>query len=654
MHCRACIPKAIFNNRPGTGVITHCHNTHLRLHVVADVDGTPTAKRKAAGTLMREIEHGLREADKPKPHGMCGPVPTHVMIENPFENILLTSRSALEANAPQHVVQVPEARAVVVLHVHFSNGEARRSQSFCIDNRQGILVAGAHTLPDNMDDLAMIEVHVYNTSKNLFEACFVAEPLAGGVSTTFQNGGMDLALLHITHRFDSEAADRRGVPVSDPSSIAQRLSALPIGTAGYEPRDQVSVIRYPIIEADSSRGCKPKCGRVVACVGSRLHLDLTELQDGDSGSLVINGAGEAIGFLMGRPPDRQYTVCRCAEASSTVSDGWSTADNSVYYAQLLCAEGPRAFLQDALLSNGLSLHLTCDVSVPWGEYKIKQRVHKLEHIQGLPSVHKQAVTEFINLVKDFLNYRRQANSRQTDVQEIQLQVSRVLAKFEAARVDAAASNESGIGISKTLSRTIGETGGRVKLGDSMFVTENKEFCNLKSEPSALKTPTDLGVNLTLSTEVEKLALRRKLTPDIPAKTHNSDVLHNDAAALECRREERLLLRGHEMLLAMFVKERESLLKAQKAHDEAVARLDKERKVIEAARMSNEAARKSNEAEALKLAKEREIHQDAVKKAEALKKKAIKTGCDVKAAKSQEVGAVLAAAAGISIARVQTK
>ena len=88
---------------------------------------------------------------------------------------------------------------------------------------------------------------------------------------------MDLALLRITHRYDADVADKRGAKVDDAPALGG-LKAMSIGSTGYEPRDQVSVIRFPIIEADSSRGCKPKCGRVVAYVGSRLHLDFTELQ----------------------------------------------------------------------------------------------------------------------------------------------------------------------------------------------------------------------------------------------------------------------------------------------------------------------------------------------------------------------------------------
>ena len=366
-------------------------------------------------------ESATRKTQPPpskRPHGMSGVVQkascdqtpnTKISQKGDPQKILSSKGDAHERStspkvdwetdkAIRSVSDIPEALAVVILHVHFTTGEIRRCHGFCIDNKFGILVTGAHTLPLELQHLGVIEVHIYNTEENLFEACFVAEPLAGGVSATFQNGGIDLALLRITHRYDSKAVDRRGVSVSDSSSIAQSLRALPIGTSGYEPREQVSVIRYPIIEADSSRGCKPKCGRVVACVGSRLHLDFTELQDGDSGSLVINGAGEAIAFLMGRPPNREHMACRCVKVNSG-STGWSTPDNSVYYAQLLCGEEPKAFIRNALSWNKLSDSLTTNTPVPWGEYDIKTRIGKLEKMRGLTRQEKLEVTKIVQYFK---------------------------------------------------------------------------------------------------------------------------------------------------------------------------------------------------------------------------------------------------------------
>ena len=118
---------------------------------------------------------------------------------------------------------------------------------------------------------------MYIARENRLLALFVAEPLKEGVSAIFQDGGMDLAILRITHYFDANAEGKRGVPITDITHIKEYLSAMPIGLAGYAPRDQVSIIRFPIIKGDPSLGCKPKCGRVVACDGSRLHLDFTEL-----------------------------------------------------------------------------------------------------------------------------------------------------------------------------------------------------------------------------------------------------------------------------------------------------------------------------------------------------------------------------------------
>ena len=303
-----------------------------------DADDQPPPPKKIALALMKDIQRSLHESKRESrkasthPHGMSGTVsdgPAPPSPNGPARAETLPSGRA----SPRSVSEVPQARAVVVLHAHSTTGQIRRSHGFCIDSKQLIVVGGAHTLPREVEHLAFVAVHVYDPEEDCFAPRFVAQPLQGGVSAIFQDGGMDLALLRITHRYDADAADKRGAEVDGAPDLGG-LAAMPIGSTGYEPRDQVSVIRFPIIEADSSRGCKPKCGRVIARVDSRLHLDFTELQDGDSGALVINGAGEAIAFLMGRPPNRQSTACRCVKVVSE-SGTISTPDNSVYYAQLL-------------------------------------------------------------------------------------------------------------------------------------------------------------------------------------------------------------------------------------------------------------------------------------------------------------------------------
>ena len=324
-----------------------------------------------------------------------------------------SAETAHDVSVTTPIVQVPEARSVVVLYVRFTTGEVRRSHGFCIDSKQGIVVGGAHTLPRKLSQLAVIEVHLYHRVKRRFEPCFVAEPLAGGVSPAFQHGGMDLALLRITHLY-VDATTSGNVAVAKPADIEQRLSGIRIGTSGYEPRDPVSIIRFPIIEADNSRGCKSKCGRVMACEGSRLHLDFTELQDGDSGSLVINGAGEALGFLMGRAPDRNCEQCRCFQPVTI-------PDNSVYYAQLLSGEEPQAFIQNVLQWSRLGSNLSTVAPVPWGEYKIKQRIRNLEQTRGLQEAEKRQVVELVALFEKALEGHR------TKSQEEQKQI------FEAAQ-----------------------------------------------------------------------------------------------------------------------------------------------------------------------------------------------------------------------------
>ena len=116
------------------------------------------------GATLRDVEKSRTEREK----DLTLPVPRTSGQTSPF-----------------FVSEVPEARAVVVLHAHFKSGEVRRSHGFCIDNKQGILVGGAHTLPLKLQDLVLIEVHLYNSKENRFTECFVAELLPGGVSSTF-------------------------------------------------------------------------------------------------------------------------------------------------------------------------------------------------------------------------------------------------------------------------------------------------------------------------------------------------------------------------------------------------------------------------------------------------------------------------------------
>ena len=80
-----------------------------------------------------------------------------------------------------------------------------------------------------------MEVHLYHPMENRFRPCFVAEPLAGGVSTAFQHGGMNLALLRITHHFVGNADDRRGAAIVDPTDIEERLSGIPIEKTRLQP-----------------------------------------------------------------------------------------------------------------------------------------------------------------------------------------------------------------------------------------------------------------------------------------------------------------------------------------------------------------------------------------------------------------------------------
>lgn len=477
--------------------------------------------------------------------------------------------------ALRSVSDVPEALAVVVLHVHITTGDIRRCQGFCIDNQIGILVTGAHSLPLELEQLEVIEVHIYNTEEEIFKACFVAEPLAGGVSATFQNGGIDMALLRITHRYDSKAVDRRGVPVSDYSSIAQSLCALPIGTSGYEPRDQVSVIRYPIIEADSSRGCKPKCGRVVACVGSRLHLDFTELQDGDSGSLVINGAGEAIAFLMGRPPNREHTACQCAKVNSG-SNRWSTPDNSVYYAQLLCGKEPQAFVRNVLRWNKLSDILSTNTPVPWGEYDIKSRIDKLEKMEGLTKQEKVEVTKIVQYFKQAMAAQDvDSLKQQNQNSDAMRKVSEAICKLDQT----VKANEFHY-----------QTKGETKIGCTRIEHETKEECTkneYETEFECAKTEIDVDIKLLRIEDVEqKLRTRQALSfskmdgsvPWLLAELERQRKINEDQASkLEARDEERKtwqsMLQHAEIKLG-------NQRKALQAHKEEIANLMDNREALQ--------------------------------------------------------------------------
>ena len=416
-----------------------------------DSEGQPPAPKKAAVDSALEMMHEtvcefntFAEASAvPKPHGMGVTVRVGANSQMESENahtVLKTSRHP----STYLVSEVPEARAVVVLHAHFKSGEVRRSHGFCIDSKQGILVGGAHTLPLKLQDLDLIEVHLYNSKENRFEQCFVAELLPGGISSIFQRGGMDLALLCITHHYDSKATDKRGTPITDVTDIQKSLSALPIGSAGYEPRDQVSVIRFPIIKADNSRGCKPKCGRVIASVDSCLHIDFTELQDGDSGSVVVNGAGEAIAFLMGRPPNRDFEASACL-GSSCGSKTMSSPNNSVYYARLLGVEESQAFIQNFLLWNKLNLDLSTNAPVPWGEYKIKQRISKLEQVRGLTMTQREQVGEFVSDINQILADRRRAESQEEQariLEEMRVKSYEAIVRLEAAKRAAEVQNKT--------------------------------------------------------------------------------------------------------------------------------------------------------------------------------------------------------------------
>ena len=64
--------------------------------------------------------------------------------------------TAHDVSVAAPMLQVPEARSVVVLYVRFTTGEVRRSHGFCIDNKQGIVVGGAHTLPRKLSQLSII------------------------------------------------------------------------------------------------------------------------------------------------------------------------------------------------------------------------------------------------------------------------------------------------------------------------------------------------------------------------------------------------------------------------------------------------------------------------------------------------------------------
>jgi len=196
----------------------------------------------------------------------------------------------------------------------------------------------------------------------------------------------------------------------------------------------------------------------------------------------INGAGEAIAFLMGRPPNRQCTACRCAGVGFD-GETMSIPDNSIYYAQLLGTEEPWAFIQNALQLGKLNVHLSVNVPEPWGEYKIKQRLHKLEQLRGLmpfngdqffnqdllawdvsavtnmtwvdnnvrsfnkdlyvyrmldnaTSQQKQEVIEFVKRYNQALNVRRRWQSRQKQARIFpgaERQANETIARLEAAR-----------------------------------------------------------------------------------------------------------------------------------------------------------------------------------------------------------------------------
>ena len=121
--------------------------------------------------------------------------------------------------SPRSIAEVPEARAVVVL-IARSKDSVQRSHAFCIDKKQGILVGSAHALPpqQEFDTHTVIEVCLYNSDKKRLAPTFVAELLKEGVSKMFQDGGMDLALLRITHHFDPVATGKCGSKI-DPEEI---------------------------------------------------------------------------------------------------------------------------------------------------------------------------------------------------------------------------------------------------------------------------------------------------------------------------------------------------------------------------------------------------------------------------------------------------
>ena len=600
---------------------------------------------------QKEISRDSHEAPD-EPHGMGAIVRGGTKTQTRTPPLPKTR----EQPSSGQISEVPEARAVVVLYVHFKSGEVRRSHGFCIDNKQGILVAGAHTLPLKLQGLVLIEVHLYNSKENRFAECFVAELLPGGISSTFQRGGMDLALLRITHHYDGKATDKCGKIITDVTDIEKRLSGMPIGSDGYEPRDQVSVIRFPIIKADNSRGCKPKCGRVVACVGSRLHLDFTELQDGDSGSLVVNGAGEAIAFLMGRPPNREPGASACSKANSD-STNTSTPDNSIYYAQLLGAEESQAFIQNVLLWNRLNQHLSTNAPVPWGEYKIKQRIRKLEQVQGLTSQQQQQVAEFMSGFEHILAVRRKAESHEEQariLKDAECKANEAIGRLEAAKKAAEMQDKSKQRLQdKAKEEAACKLKAEVKQLQAMCrtiqttLTEKEEHKASESNRNTKKEPECKGDTKAIARaknfafgdanvahlQAKTLHKMQALVDQIEAQRHTlreereanvveaSRLEVERAKAAHAHHEEVLRLEFSqkasqeaackaEMQALSLEKKREALEIQRKTNDTTIQVLKTERASLFEDMKQNEEISRANKEEALRLHASREAHQEA--------------------------------------------
>ena len=84
----------------------------------------------------------------------------------------------------------------------------------------------------------------------------------------------------------------------------------------------------------------------------------------------------------------------------------------------------------------LNPHLSVNAPQPWGEYKIKQSIHKLERVRGLTPQQKQEVAEFVKHYSQAVDVRREGQSQQEQgriFQEAERRANESIARLEATR-----------------------------------------------------------------------------------------------------------------------------------------------------------------------------------------------------------------------------